>query len=104
MQPLHSGNARTGVVFQSCPIYMLCHQRSARLAGNDLKVKTMSAIDTNRLHSGAGSFGIGSKIWSVVAAWNDARATKNALSRLSDRELDDIGLCRGDIELISRAR
>lgn len=64
----------------------------------------MSAIDTNRLHSGAGSFGIGSKIWTAVAAWNDARVTKNALSRLSDRELDDIGLCRGDIELISRAR
>ena len=64
----------------------------------------MSAIDTNRVHGGTGSFGIGSKIWSVVAAWNDARVTKNALSRLSDRELDDIGLCRGDIELISRAR
>lgn len=31
------------------------------------------------------------------------RVTKNALSRLSDRELDDIGLCRGDIERIARA-
>jgi uncharacterized protein YjiS (DUF1127 family) len=34
----------------------------------------------------------------AVAAWNDARVTRNALSRLSDRELDDIGLCRGDID------
>ncbi|WP_412174790.1 DUF1127 domain-containing protein [Albidovulum marisflavi] len=39
---------------------------------------------------------------SIVANWNDARVTRNALSRLSDRELDDIGLCRGDIEEMSR--
>lgn len=29
--------------------------------------------------------------------WNDARVTRNALAKLSDRELDDIGLCRADI-------
>lgn len=34
--------------------------------------------------------------------WNDKRITRNALSHLSDRELDDIGLCRGDVELIGR--
>lgn len=33
-----------------------------------------------------------------VSAWNDARMTRNALSRLTDRELDDIGLSRADIE------
>lgn len=37
----------------------------------------------------------------TVKAWNDARVTRKALSTLSDRELDDIGLCRGDIDLIS---
>ena len=37
-----------------------------------------------------------------LAAWNDARVTRNALSRLSDRELDDIGLHRGDIDEIAR--
>lgn len=63
----------------------------------------MSAIDTNRVHGGAGSFGIGS-ILAALAAWNDARVTKNALSRLTDRELDDIGLCRGDIDRIAHAR
>ncbi|MBE0553207.1 MAG: DUF1127 domain-containing protein [Rhodobacteraceae bacterium] len=36
------------------------------------------------------------------AAWNDARVTRKTLSKLTDRELDDIGLCRGDIELIGR--
>jgi uncharacterized protein YjiS (DUF1127 family) len=38
----------------------------------------------------------------VMSAWNDARVTRNALGKLSDRELDDIGLCRGDIELMGR--
>jgi uncharacterized protein YjiS (DUF1127 family) len=33
-----------------------------------------------------------------VKNWNDARITRKALSSLSDRELDDIGLCRGDID------
>lgn len=33
----------------------------------------------------------------MLITWNEARKTRNALSRLSDRELDDIGLCRGDI-------
>jgi uncharacterized protein YjiS (DUF1127 family) len=35
-------------------------------------------------------------------AWNDTRMTRKALNKLSDRELDDIGLCRGDIALIGR--
>lgn len=64
----------------------------------------MSAIDTNRVLGGMGSFGIFSKILAVLTAWNDARMTKNALNRLTDRELDDIGLCRGDIDHVSTAR
>ena len=45
-----------------------------------------------------GLFGV---LVSTVVAWNDARVTRNSLSRLSDRELDDIGLSRGDIDSIS---
>ncbi|WP_416236758.1 DUF1127 domain-containing protein [Yoonia sp. 67] len=37
----------------------------------------------------------------AVAAWNDARLTRNALSKLSARELDDIGLCYSDIDAIA---
>ncbi len=37
-----------------------------------------------------------------VQAWHSGRVTRKALSRLSNRELDDIGLCRGDIEMIGR--
>jgi uncharacterized protein YjiS (DUF1127 family) len=39
-------------------------------------------------------------ITDAVRTWNDARLTRAALDKLSDRELDDIGLCRGDIETI----
>lgn len=41
-------------------------------------------------------------IVNAVVSWNDVRATRAALSRLTDRELDDIGLSRGDIEWIAR--
>lgn len=43
-----------------------------------------------------------SDVYLTVANWNDARVTRGALGKLSDRELDDIGLCRGDIEMIGR--
>ncbi len=36
-----------------------------------------------------------------IARWNDARKTRAALQRLSNRELDDIGLTYGDIEEIA---
>lgn len=38
----------------------------------------------------------------ALSAWNDARMTRKALDRLTDRELDDIGLCRGDVEMMGR--
>ncbi len=41
-----------------------------------------------------------STAFAAVANWNDARVTRNALGKLTDRELDDIGLCRGDIDTI----
>ena len=34
----------------------------------------------------------------AVAAWNDARLTRRALAQLNERQLDDIGLTRGDVE------
>ena len=42
-----------------------------------------------------------SGLHSTFGNWNDARVTRNALGKLSDRELDDIGLCRGDIDRLS---
>ncbi|WP_010139889.1 DUF1127 domain-containing protein [Oceanicola sp. S124] len=48
---------------------------------------------------------IASAVHHLIAAvvnWNDARVTRKALSRLTDRELNDIGLVRGDIDEVSR--
>jgi len=39
-----------------------------------------------------------------IVAWNDARQTRKVLYNLSDRELDDIGLARSDIEDIAAGR
>lgn len=36
----------------------------------------------------------------VFKTWNDKRITRNELNKLTDRELDDIGLSRGDIDEI----
>ncbi|AUH35225.1 DUF1127 domain-containing protein [Paracoccus tegillarcae] len=62
----------------------------------------MSAIDINRLGSNPQSSGLLGRLLAMLTAWNDTRVTRNTLSQLSDRELDDIGLDRGDIERIAR--
>ena len=61
----------------------------------------MSAFETTRANSGFSVLNLVSNLVASIASWNDARVTRNALSKLSDRELDDIGLCRGDIEFIA---
>ncbi len=67
----------------------------------------MAAIElTGTRHAAAKTGRIGQIVASAfvaLRAWNDARNARNALMQLSDRELDDIGLCRGDIERIVEA-
>ena len=43
-----------------------------------------------------------SAVLGAAIAWNDARVTRNSLSALSDHELEDLGLVRGDIEDIAQ--
>lgn len=65
----------------------------------------MVAIDINRAAAPQMTNRVVSGVYNAIAsfqAWNDARMTRNALSRLSARELDDIGLCAGDIDEISQ--
>lgn len=38
----------------------------------------------------------------MFAHWNNLRKTQKVLNRLSDYELEDIGLSRGDIQNIGR--
>lgn len=42
-------------------------------------------------------------VFDAVVAWKDRRATRTALNSLSDRELDDIGITRADINSIVRS-
>ena len=68
----------------------------------------MASIEYTRTQQAAASSGHIGRFFVQMAAtfgaWNDARSTRSALSKLSDRELDDIGLCRGDIETIANAQ
>lgn len=69
----------------------------------------MAVYDAPRTNAQAAGLNTGftgffSTLVGVVSAWNDARITRNALSKLSDRELEDIGLCRGDIDLVVKNR
>lgn len=63
----------------------------------------MASFNTTR--QGADGHLFGTRLFSffagmagALAAWNDTRVTRNALSKLSDHELDDMGLNRGDID------
>jgi uncharacterized protein YjiS (DUF1127 family) len=63
----------------------------------------MAVIDTTRTYGASGNIFARAvlKLVASVTAWNDVRATRKALSQLSDRELDDIGLCRSDIDRVA---
>lgn len=45
-----------------------------------------------------------SEMLSALATWNDARITRKELSKLSPRELDDIGLSPFDVSTIGQTR
>jgi uncharacterized protein YjiS (DUF1127 family) len=64
------------------------------------KETTMAVYEAHRPAAGSMS-GIFGLFVSAFAGWNDARVTRAALSKLSDRELDDIGQSRGDIDMIA---
>lgn len=68
----------------------------------------MSAFDTSRTTYATAS-GVSRAVAFIadlfinIQAWNDTRITRNALTDLTDRELADIGLVRGEIESIARS-
>lgn len=67
----------------------------------------MTSIDNTRTASGfsAGNvFAFIARGFGAVTAWNDARITRKSLSKLSARELEDIGLTFGDIDSVATRR
>lgn len=60
----------------------------------------MAALDTTRPVAALSTGRTFRKLQDMIgtlAAWNDARLTRKALSKLTNRELEDIGLSRSDI-------
>ena len=67
----------------------------------------MAAFDTNRTFTIPSANRVSravANVFGALSARNDARKTRLELSQLTTRELDDIGLCRGDIERIATRR
>ncbi len=63
----------------------------------------MAAIENTRSAAALNAGTIASFVANVagnLAAWNDARVTRKALSKLSARELEDIGLTYADVDNI----
>lgn len=63
----------------------------------------MAAFDTTRpmVAAPASAGGLMKRIhdaFGTLAAWNDTRITRKNLSKLSARELDDIGLSLSDVD------
>jgi len=59
----------------------------------------MAALDFQRSARISGTFGqFFAKAFATFKTWNDNRATRKSLSKLTDHELEDIGLIRGDVE------
>lgn len=58
----------------------------------------MASITNRPYGAGSSVVTVLTGLFGQVAAWNDARVTRNALAQLSDHQLDDLGLMRGDID------
>lgn len=64
----------------------------------------MTTLDTFAPARPASTGNFFSTLIGHVISWNDSRVTVKVLSRLTDRELDDIGLTRGDIAAWTHVR
>ncbi|MBD9529480.1 DUF1127 domain-containing protein [Paracoccus sp. PAR01] len=63
----------------------------------------MSAVEMSHSRAAGGLDLVFARVTAMVSAWNDARITRRELSQLTDRELSDLGLTRGDIERVARS-
>ena len=72
---------------------------------HQLRNMAMAAFDTTRPVAVLNAGRITTVFTDMVATfttWNDARITRKALTKLTMRELDDIGLTYADVDTIGR--
>jgi len=62
----------------------------------------MSAVEMNRSQTGGALARVFARVAAMISVWHRARITRRELNALADRELNDIGLSRGDIEQLAR--
>lgn len=108
MRHVQFGLARAWIALHLQQLYFcVTEEREALFTVKLERITAMATYETSR----AAPFGAITVFRMVQAlgntatalqSWNSARITRKALSKLSNRELDDIGLCRGDIDLIGR--
>lgn len=109
MQKLQINYANPSLALQYLGHYLTVIRGQARPGQIKKRNAAMAAIDTTRTAFGTASVAMRPGKWiqtlvCVMVDWNDARVTRKALSSLSDRELEDIGLIRGDIETVAKHR
>ncbi len=65
----------------------------------------MAAFETSRPAHGSMTAvsSLIARTFGALSAWNDSRITRKSLSSLTDRELEDIGLVRGDIDAVAQS-
>ena len=102
MQKTHDRDAPVALAPSNPFAYLpSCQTQTRVLTDRFFEETNMSALETTRANSSFSALNLVSNLVASIASWNDARVTRTALAKLSDRELDDIGLCRGDIEFIA---
>jgi uncharacterized protein YjiS (DUF1127 family) len=80
--------------------YLVLHPPSDQTP--TLRILEMAAIETQAVFAAAPrktSFVV--TLFAAVQEWNAKRQTRAALSKLTDRELSDIGITRADIDTIA---
>ena len=81
------------------------HQTTDATASPDLRTYEMAVFEETRYAPDASRASATfsarlNGLFGALAAWNDARVTRNALAELSERQLEDIGLTCGDVETL----
>lgn len=98
MQGLQGCHAAPRVAPSAAASYLSCsiHWHPATF----WKVLDMTTLDQTRpsIATGSVTTSLFSNLFAAITTWNDQRVTRKSLSRLTDRELDDIGLVRSDID------
>jgi uncharacterized protein YjiS (DUF1127 family) len=97
----------SGIIAENHVLHGALSSAPADTTDDQTKDGPMAAFDTTRTAYGStpavtrilGFFGA---FFAAVEDWQDSRATRKALSDLTDLELQDIGLIRGDIDLVAQ--